>query len=265
MDYRHLNAQTVKNKLPMPVVEELLDEVHGAKWFTKLDFRAGYHQIYVQADDIHKTAFKTHNGLFEFMVMPFGLTNAPATFQSVMNMIFARLLRKGVLVCMDDILVYSETLSEHIQLLQQVFDILRANKFYVKLSKCAFGQSQFDCLGHTISAQGVSTDQTKIQAVQQWPAPNNQKELRGFLGLTGYYRRFIRNYAIISRPLSDMLKKAVPYVWTSVAQEAFQQLKLGLSDAPVLALPDSVSHLLETDASDIGFGAVLMQDNHPIA
>lgn len=136
----------------MPVVEELLDELHGARWFTKLDFRAGYHQIYVQSTDTHKTTFKTHNGLYEFLVIPFGLTNAPATFQSVMNMIFASLLRKGVLVFMDDILIYSATMSEHIQLLHQVFDILRAHKFYVKLAKCTFAQPEVEYLGHTISA-----------------------------------------------------------------------------------------------------------------
>lgn len=266
VDYRHLNALTVKNKHPMPVVEELLDELNGAKWFTKLDFRAGYHQICVHPTDTHKTAFKTHSGLYEFLVMPFGLTNAPATFQSVMNLIFAHLLRKGVLVFMDDILIYSSTLSEHISLLEQVFEILRQQKFYVKLSKCSFAQQEVEYLGHTISAKGVSTENAKIQAVQNWPLPKNLKDLRGFLGLTGYYRRFIRHYGIISKPLSDMLKKGVAFVWSTSANTTFEQLKKALVEAPVLALPDfDKTFVLETDASEVGFGAVLMQDSHPIA
>lgn len=144
VDYRHLNAQTVKNKHPMPGVEELLDELKGAKWLTKLDLRAGYHQICVETADTYKTTFKNHSGLYEFLVMPFGLTNASTTFQSVMNKIFAHLLRKGVLVFMDDIVIYFASLSEHISLLQQVFDILRAQKFYVKLSKCSFAQQEVE-------------------------------------------------------------------------------------------------------------------------
>lgn len=266
VDYRHLNAQTVKNKHLMPVVEELLEELHGAKWFTKLDFRAGYHQICVEAADTHKTAFKTHNGLYEFLVMPFGLTNAPAIFQSVMNLIFAHLLRKSVLVFMDDILIYSASLEEHMALLKEVFDILRQHQFYVKLSKCIFAQSEVEYLGHTISAKGVATEVTKVQAVQQWPTPRNLKDLRGFLGLTGYYRRFIKHYGLISRPLSNLLKKGVSFVWTTTTEKAFQQLKQALVTAPVLVLPNfQKPFVLETDASDLGFGAMLMQDNHPIA
>jgi len=222
----------------MPIVEELLEELHGARWFTKLDFRAGYHQICVEAADIDKIAFKTRSGLYEFKVMPFGLTNAPATFQSVMNHIFANLLRKGVLVFMDDILIYSSTLAERINLLQQVFDILRKHQFFVKLSKCTFAQQTMEYLGHTISAQGVSTELAKVQALQQWPIPKNLKEIRGFLGLTGYYRRFIRHYGLISRPLSDLLKKGVPYVWSIAAATAFTELKQALVQAPVLALPN---------------------------
>jgi hypothetical protein len=261
-----LNAQTVKNKHPMPIVEELIDELAGAKWFSKLDFRAGYHQICIHPADTHKTAFKTHNGLFEFLVMPFGLTNAPATFQSIMNLVFAPLLRKGVLVFMDDILIYSRTLPEHLELLQKVFDILKANRFYIKLSKCSFAQSEVEYLGHNISGKGVSTEASKVAAVAKWPQPTNLKELRGFLGLTGYYRKFIRHYGLISRSLTDLLKKGTPFIWTSATEAAFQQLKTALIQAPVLGLPDFTKpFVVETDASDLGFGAVLMQEGHPIA
>jgi hypothetical protein len=253
VDYRHLNAQTVKNKHPMPIVDELIDELAGAKWFTKLDFRAGYHQICIDPADTHKTAFKTHHGLYEFLVMAFGLTNAPATFQSIMNLIFAALLRKGVIVFMDDILIYSSTLDQHVSLLQQVFEILRKHKFFIKLSKCSFAQQEIEYLGHSISSQGVATEKSKIAAVEQCPVPKNVKDLRGFLGLTGYYRRFIKNYGLISRQLDQ-------------TQTAFNQLKQALIHAPVLGIPDFTKpFILKTDASEVGFGAVLLQDSHPIA
>jgi hypothetical protein len=140
LDYRHLNAQTMKNKYPMPIVDELIDELARGKWFSKLDFRASYHQICINPSETHKTTFKTHHGLYEFLVMAFGLTNAPATFQSIMNMIFAHLLRKGVIVFMDDILIYSATLEQHASLLQQVFEIIRKHKLFIKLSKCSFAK-----------------------------------------------------------------------------------------------------------------------------
>ncbi|XP_039778261.1 uncharacterized protein LOC120645545 [Panicum virgatum] len=254
------------NKHPLPIVDELIDELAGAQWFSKLDFRSGYHQIRLTEGDEHKTTFKTHHGLYEFLVMPFGLTNAPATFQSVMNQIFEPLLRQGVLVFMDDILVYSSNLEEHIQLLTKVFDIIQQHQFLIKLSKCCFAQDNIEYLGHCISSQGVSTEPSKITAVQQWPVPQNLKELRGFLGLTEYYRRFIRSYGMISRPLTQLLKKGTPFVWTAHTEEAFQLLKKALAEAPVLAIPDfSKTFVLESDACDYGIGAMLMQDNHPIA
>lgn len=266
MDYRQLNSVTVKNKHPMPIVDELLDELAGASMFTKLDFRSGYHQIYMAEGHEENTTFCTHNGLFEFLVMPFELTNAPATSQSFMNVIFAELLRKGVLVFVDDILIYSKTLEDHVKLLRQVFEILDKHQFFVKRSKCTFAKPSIEYLGHVISAHGVATDPSKIIAVQQWPAPKSVKDLRGFLGLTGYYRKFIQHYGLISQPLTQLLKKGVPFSWSPISQLAFQTLKQKLVQAPVLALPDfSKGFVLETDASDFGIGAVLMQDSHPIA
>jgi hypothetical protein len=181
VDYRQLNAQTIKNKHPMPILEELIDELAGAQWFSKLDFRAGYHQICINPANTHKTAFRTHSGLYEFLVMPFGLTNAPTTFQSIMNLVFAPLLIKGVLVFMDDILIYAKKLPEHLELLKQVFQILRENRFYIKLSKCAFAQSEVEYLGHNISGRGVATEASKVEAVNKWSKPTNLKELRVFL------------------------------------------------------------------------------------
>lgn len=180
VDYKHLNAITVKYKHSMPIVDDLLDELAGAKWFTKVDFHSSYHQICMAAGEEFKTAFRTHNGLFEFLVMPFGLTNALATFQSFMNIIFAALLRKGVLVFMDNILVYSASLEDRVKLLQYVFDILKQHQFLIKRSKCSFATQFVEYLGHVISVQGVSTDPSKVQAIQQWPSPTNIKQLRGF-------------------------------------------------------------------------------------
>jgi hypothetical protein len=173
VDYRHLNALTVKNKYPMPVVDELLDELHGACWFTKLDLHSGYHQIRVA--DIQKIAFKTHDGHWEFKVMPFGLTNAPVTFQALMNTIFAPMLRKFVLVFMDDILVYSHSLEDHKQHLTEVFKLLQDNQLYVKQSKCSFARPQLEYLGHIIGVHVVATDLEKIATVQNWPTPTSVK------------------------------------------------------------------------------------------
>lgn len=256
----------MKNKHPLPVVDELIDELHGAQWISKLDLHLGYHQICIAEADTHKTAFKTHHGLFELLVIPFGLTNAPATFQSIMNTVFAPLLRKGVLVFMDDILIYAPSMEEHLRLLQQVFAILRDNQLFMKLSKCAFAQTEIEYLGHCISTKGVATEPSKIQAVKQWPVPKNIKELRGFLGLSGYYRKFIRHYGMPSKPLIELLKKGTSFAWTPSTQEAFDLLKLALVQAPVLAIPNfEKQFVLETDSSDVGFGVVLMQEGHPIA
>ena len=216
VNYRALNRVTVKDRYPFPATDELLDEVHGTSYFTKLDLKSGYHQIRVQPEDVHKTAFRTHDGHYEFLVMPFGLTNAPATFQSLMNDIFQTLLRRYVLVFFDDILVYSRTWTEHLSYLEKVFSILLSNQLYVNQSKCLIGKREMEYLGHIISEAGVSAYPKKICSMEAWPVPTNAIALRGFLGLTDYYWKFIQGYGAIAAPSYQALEeKWFPMVETS--------------------------------------------------
>jgi hypothetical protein len=261
VNYRALNAITIKDAFPIPVV----DELHGAKFFTKLDLRSGYHQVRMRPADIDKTAFRTHDGFYKFLVMPFGLCNAPTTFQALMNDVLRPFLRRFVLVFFDDILIYSASWADHLRHLRAVLTVLQQHRLFAKCSKCVFGERSIAYLGHVIFDAGVAMDPAKVQAVADWPKPRSTRAVRGFLGLAGYYRKFVNNYGAIAAPLTALLKKD-DFTWNDDATTAFQDLKTAVTSAPILALPNFTRpFVVECDASTYGFGAVLLQDKHPIA
>ena len=260
-DYRALNKITKKNVYPLPRIDELLDRLQGAKFFTKIDLRQGYHQIRIKDADVEKTAFRTRYGHYEYLVLPFGLTNAPATFMGLMNEVFRPLLDKSVVIYLDDILIYSRSWEDHKRHIAEVLDRLRAHQLYAKVSKCEFGKSKVEFLGHVVSNDGVAVDQKKIEAIQSWPPPQNIHDLRAFLGLANYYRRFVENYSKLTLPLTRMLKKGATVNMQEEEMSAFRLIKEALTKAPVLAVADpQLGYRIVTDASDFALGAILLQD-----
>jgi len=261
VDYRALNKVTIKNRYPLPRIDDLIDRLAGSKYFTKIDLYSGYHQIRIKEDDIPKTAFRTRYGHFEYVVLPFGLTNAPAMFMTLMNNVFNEYLDRFVVIYLDDILVYSKTKKEHIEHLRQVLTKLRQHKLYAKMTKCEIMQRKVEYLGHFISDDGIIVDSRKIDVIKTWPIPTNVSEVRSFLGMASYYRKFVKNFATIATPLTDLLHKDNEFHWKQAEIEAFEQLKYALMTAPVLVLPDSTKlFIVTTDTSDYAIGTVLSQD-----
>ncbi|KAJ9526210.1 hypothetical protein QJQ45_007806 [Haematococcus lacustris] len=270
IDYRQLNKITIRDQYPLPRIDDLFDQLAGKTVFSSLDLQAGYHQIRIPAEDVPKTAFRTPEGHYQFKVLCFGLTNAPATFQRVMNEAFAEVINDCALVYLDDILVMSENTEQHLVHLRRVFDLLRKNKFYAKLSKCEFMKRTLMFLGHIISAQGISVDPCKVTAISNWPVPTSLKTLQSFLGAANYVRKFVHNFSTIAAPLTNLTgpkKDSFPWkAWPQAELDAFNALKQAISNVPMLKLPDhSKPFQVHCDASLEGIGAVLMQDGYPLA
>ena len=260
-DYRALNKITKKNVYPLPRIDDLLDRLQGAKFFTKIDLRQGYHQIRIKDADVEKTAFRTRYGHYEYLVLPFGLTNAPATFMGLMNEVFRPLLDKSVVIYLDDILIYSWTWEDHKRHIAEVLDRLRAHELYAKVFKCEFGKSKVEFLGHVVSNDTVAVDNKKIEAIQSWPSLQNIHDLRAFLGLANYYLRFVDNYSKLTLPLTRMLKKGATINMGEEEESAFLVVKEALTNAPVLAVANPrLGCRIVTDESDFALGAILLQD-----
>ncbi|KAD2392830.1 hypothetical protein E3N88_39807 [Mikania micrantha] len=292
IDYRELNKLTIKNRYPLPRIDDLFDQLQGAKCFSKIDLRFGYHQLRVLEDDVPKTAFHTRYGHYEFMVIPFGLTNAPAVFMDLMNRVCKPYLDKFVIVFIDDILINSKSKVEHEDHLRLVLELLKKKQLFAKFSKCEFWLKEVQFLGHIVNEEGIHVDPAKIETVKNWKTPTTPTEIRSFLGLAGknsillalllrsiihhilikhlkligYYRRFISNFSKIAIPLTALTHKGKPYKWEAAQENAFQTLKQKLCDAPILTLPDgNEDFVVYCDASNQGLGCVLMQRGKVIA
>ncbi|GJV10329.1 reverse transcriptase domain-containing protein [Tanacetum coccineum] len=266
IDYRELNKLTVKNRYPLLRIDDLFDQLQGSSVYSKIDLRLGYHQLRVREEDIPKTAFRTRYGHYEFQVMPFGLTNAPAVFMDLMNRVCKPYLDKFVIVFIDDILIYSKNKQEHKEHLKLILELLKKEELYAKFSKCEFWIPKVQFLGHVIDSEGIHVDPAKIESIKDWASPKSPTEIRQFLGLAGYYRRFIEGFSKIAKPMTKLTQKKVKFVWGDKQEAAFQLLKQKLCSAPILALPEgSEDFIAYCDASKKGLGAVLMQREKVIA
>jgi transposase InsO family protein len=260
IDYRKLNHVTIKDSYPLPRINESLDSLRGAKWFSTTDLASGYWQVEMDPDDAEKTAFTTTSGLFQFRVMPFGLCNAPASFERLMEYVLAGLQWEICLVYLDDIIIFADTFEQHVERLGEVLRRVHEAGLKVSAKKCNFFQEKVAFLGHVVSAEGVCTDPAKVEAVEKWPQPQNVHHVRSFLGTCSYYRRFIKGFAGIAKPLHQLTEKVADFRWTSECQQAFEKLKQLLTSAPILGYPSTESpFVLDTDASGFGLGAVLSQ------
>lgn len=265
IDYRDLNSKTIDDKYPLPNITDLLDKLGNAKYFSVLDLASGFHQIEVEQDSISKTAFSVENGHYEYCRMPFGLKNAPSTFQRCMDDVLRDLQNQICLVYMDDIIIFSSTLEEHIKNLSLVLKCLSDHHFKIQLDKCEFLAKTVEFLGHIVTPDGIKPNKKKIQAILNFPIPKTQKEIRSFLGLLGFYRRFIENFANLTKPLTSCLRKKEKVVHTPEFIKSFESCKKLLTNDPILQYPDfKQSFEVTTDASNFALGAVLSQNSKPI-
>jgi hypothetical protein len=266
VDYHSLNEVTIKNKYPLPRMDDLFDHLKGACVFSKIDLKSRYHQLKIRASDIPKTTFITRYGLYKYMVMSFGLTNAPAYFMYLMNKVFMEFLDKFMVVFIIDILIFAKNEEEHDKHLRLVLQKLRENQLYAKLNKCEFWLKEVSFLGHIISEGGIPVDPSKVKDVFSWNTPQKVSYIKSFLGLAGYYRRFIEGFSKISKPMMELLAKGKTFQWTPRREASFQELMKRLTTTPLLTMPDMERPFsIYCDASGQGLGCVLMQDGHVVA
>jgi hypothetical protein len=265
VDYRSLNEVTIKNKYPIPRIKDLSDQMKGANIFSKIDLSSGYHQLKIWLSDIRKTAFRTRYGLYEYTVMSFGLMNAPAYFMYLMNKVFMEYLDKFVIVFIDNILIFPKMMVEHEAHLRLVLEKIRSNQLYAKFSKCEFWLTEVAFLGHVISTGGVTVDPGKVKDVLNWMPLTTASEIQSFLGLAGYFRRFIKDFSKIAKPMTKLLEKNKAFKWTKECQSSFAELRECLTSAPVLVLLDLIKKFdIYCDASCQGLGCVLMQEGQVV-
>nr|GFC33101.1 putative reverse transcriptase domain-containing protein [Tanacetum cinerariifolium] len=260
IDYRELNKLKVKNRYPLPRIDDLFDQLQGLSVYSKIDLRSGYHQLRVREEDIPKTTFRTCYGHYEFQVMPLGLTNAPTIFIDLMNRVYKPYLDKFMIVFIDDILMYSKDEKEHEEHLKAILELLKKEELYAKFSKCEFWIPKVQFLSHVINNQGIHVDPAKIESIKNWTSPKLPTKTRQFLGLARYYQRFIEGFSKVAKPMTKLTQKKVKFEWGDKQEAAFQLLKQKLCSAPILVLPEgSEDFIVYCDASNKGLGAVLMQ------
>ena len=259
IDYQQLNRVTIKNRYPLSRIDDLFDQLRGARVYSKIDLRTSYYQLRVRETDIPKTTFRTRYGHFEFIVMSFGLTNAPIAFMDLMHRVFQPYLDRFVVVFMDDILIYSKSEEDHEGHLRIVLQALREHQLHAKFSKCEFRLTEVRFLGHVVLASGVSVDPKKVKAIMSWERLKSVFKICSFLGLAGYYRRFIENFSLLATPMMRLTQKEVKFEWNDLCEEAFQELKMRLTLAPILIVPEmGQRYTVYCDASKDGLGCVLI-------
>ncbi|GKC83335.1 putative reverse transcriptase domain-containing protein [Tanacetum coccineum] len=266
IDYRELNKLTVKNRYPLPRIDDLFDQLQGSSVYSNIDLRSGYHQLRVREEDIPKTTFRTHYGHYKFQVMPFGLTNALAVFMDLMNRVCKPYLDKFVIFFIDDILIYSKNKQDHEEHLKLILELLKKEELYAKFSNCEFWIPKVQFLGHVIDSKGIHVDPAKIESIKDWASPKTPTEIRQFLGLAGYYQRLIEGFSKITKSMTKLTQKKVMFDWGDKQEAAFQLLKQKLYSAPILALLEGAENfIVYCDASHKGLGDVLMQNEKVIA
>jgi hypothetical protein len=263
--YCALSAVPIKIKYPLPQIDDLMDQLSQATFFSKIDLRSGYHQMKIRPEDIHKTVFVTRYGQYEYTVVSLGLTNAQAYFVNMMNKVFMDELDKCVVVFIDDILVFSKTAGKHEEHLRIVLGKLRQHQLYAKFSKCEFWMEEVTFFGHVLSAKGVAVDLSKLEAVSKWQSPKSVTEIRSFLSLAGYYRRFIENFSKIAKPMTELLNSNTSYVWSCKYEASFQELKTRLTTTPVLTLPYASKDFVVYCVVAYASGCVVMQGGKVVA